>query len=197
MPLNNEGILVGAPEQTKATGAIYMGPVLSTVPADIDAALKAIEDWDPTGYVDQEGVKLTPETSTTDVVDWGLNLVRRILSGFSGKLSWSWLQFGKEEWEAAVGKDHVTVANGKMHIGIGAHLPEKRGCAIKIKDGDRRVLILVGNGQVTNLAEMTFAASDAVKLPVEFSCYDDGSGDCIHIYTDDGAASGAAVLEAA
>ena len=55
-----------------------------------------------------------------------------------------------------------------------------------MKDGDARIVILVPNGQVTQVGEVTFASNAAVGWNVTLSCYPDASGECIYILTDDG-----------
>lgn len=191
MRVNANKIFVGAPDQL-VTGAICYGAVLSTVPETFEDALTAIKNYDACGYVSDEGVTLSPEVSTADINDWSGSVVRKVIEAFSGTLSWSWLEQGLKEWKAALGDDHVdsVAANAthgeQIHVKMGPHLPPNSCFGIRLKDGVRRMLILVPNGQITNITEMTFSAAEAVKVPVELSCYDDGTGDSIHIFTDDG-----------
>lgn len=191
MGVNANKVFVGAPDQS-VTGAISRGPVLETVPSTMAEAMEAIKDFADCGYVSDEGVSLSPEVSTAEIAEWGGSIVRKVVQSFSGTLSWSWLQQGADEWTAALGAEHVHVTAAdadhgeQIHVGLGAHMPDNGCFAIKVKDGERRMLVLVPNGQVTSISEMTFSASEAVKVPVELSCYDDGTGDSVHIFTDDG-----------
>lgn len=191
MAVNANKIFVGAPDQL-VTGAICYGAVLNTVPETFEDALAAIEDYDACGYVSDEGVTLSPEVSTADILDWSGSAVRKVIESFSGTLSWSWIEQGLKEWTAALGEEHVAaVASAadhgeQIHVKMGPHLPDNRCFGIRLKDGVRRMLILIPNGQITNITEMTFSSAEAVKVPVELSCYDDGTGDSIHIFTDDG-----------
>ncbi|MEY8436236.1 hypothetical protein AAK967_00600 [Atopobiaceae bacterium 24-176] len=191
MAVDSNKIYVGAPDQL-VTGAILMGPVMTSVPATFETALAAIEAFTGSGYVSDEGVSLSPEVSTAEIPEWGGSIVRKVVQSFSGTMTWNWIQQGPDEWRAAIGDEHVEVSEAtadhgtQLHIHLGAHLPDNGCFAFKIKDGERRMLILVPNGQVTSISEMTFSASEAVKVPVELSCYDDGTGDSVHIFTDDG-----------
>lgn len=202
MATNASKVFVGAPEQSLVAGAISYGPVLDSVPATMAEALEAVKGFTDCGYVSDEGVSLSPEVSTSDIPEWGGSIVRKVIQSFSGTLTWSWIQQSVAEWTAALGADHVSVEPAdadhgeQLHIRLGAHLPDNSCVAIRLKDGPRRMLILVPNGQMTALSEMTFSASEAVKVPVELSCYDDGTGDSIHIYTDDGARSSGGAPEA-
>jgi hypothetical protein len=58
-----------------------------------------------------------------------------------------------------------------------------------MKDGNARIVVLVPNGQVTEVGEVTFAANAAVGWQVTLSTYPDDSGNCIYIMTDDGVVS--------
>ena len=81
----------------------------------------------------------------------------------------------------------ATSTKGKrMKIAIGASLPEPQAWALRMKDGDARMLVLIPNGQVTSGVEITFVANDAIKLPVTISANDDGTGHSMYIFTDDG-----------
>jgi hypothetical protein len=46
--------------------------------------------------------------------------------------------------------------------------------------------VLIPNGQVTSGVDITFAANEAISLPIEISANDDGTGNSIYIFTDDG-----------
>ena len=55
-----------------------------------------------------------------------------------------------------------------------------------MKDGGARMLVLVPNGQVTTLDEITFNSTDPIGWAITLSCYPDKDGHSIYILTDDG-----------
>jgi hypothetical protein len=55
-----------------------------------------------------------------------------------------------------------------------------------MKDGNARIVIVVPNGQVTEVGEVTFAANEPVGWNVTLSTYPDESGNSIYVMTDDG-----------
>ena len=93
----------------------------------------------------------------------------------------------------AFGENHITTSSASATHGeqvraeLGAHLPEAQSWVFLMKDGDARIVIVVPNGQVTEVGEVTFASNAAVGWNVTLSCYPDSSGECIYIMTDDGA----------
>lgn len=182
-------VLVGLPDQ-QTTGAILSAPLGTKLPEN------AVDALDPafggSGYVSEEGLSLTTDISTKDIKEWGRSTVRKILEQFDGTISWKEISLSYESACNAFGEEHVTKteatgSNGnQLKISIGAHLPEAKSWAFKMKDGDARILVVVPNGQVTGLDSIEFNAGNPISFPLTLSCYDDGTGNSIYIYTDDG-----------
>lgn len=195
MPLNAAKVLVGSPDQQSTTGAIRTGDVLTTIPADFAAAEAAITAMSDSGYVSEDGLELSTDMSTADIREWGRNIVRKMLDSYDGTIGFSLIQSDEASWKQAIGDEFVektaaTREHGEqLHIRMGAHMAPAKSWGFAMKDGDARVIVIVPNGQVTTLDSITFSASEAIALPVTVSCYDDGSGDSIHIYMDDGVVS--------
>lgn len=177
------------------TGAVSYGAVLATVPTTMTAAETATSGFTKSGYVSEDGLELSMDYSTNDVREWNGATVRKLLESFTGEFSFTLLQaFSYEDACIAFGAENVTrtaatlTTGEQLHIAIGAHLPEAHAWCFNMKDGDAAMKVLVPNGQVTSLDSITFVANDVIKLPVTVSCYDDGTGtgDSIHVFTDDG-----------
>ena len=192
MALDAKKVYIGTPEQSATTGAVLRGDVITTIPDDIAEAQTAIAGFSSSGYVSSDGVSLTTELSTNDLKEWKGATVRKLLESFDGTITLSLIQADYEGWCQLLGDENVdrvaadTTHGERLHIKIGAHLALPKAWAFKMKDGDFRMLVLVPNGQVASNIEMTFAASEPIALPLEISCNDDGTGESIHIYTDDG-----------
>ncbi len=189
MPVDNKKVLIGRPDQA-VTGAILSAPVGTALPTDARSALDAA--FRDSGYVSKDGVKLSPDYSTTEITDWSGAVVRRVLESFDGTISWQHIQFDADSMRNAFGDENVVVTPAtathgeQIALKLGSHLPEPRSWVLKMKDGDNLVRIVVPNGQVTDVDEMEFSATAAIPLPVTLSCYPDASGESIYIYTDDG-----------
>ena len=197
MSLNAAKVLVGTADQT-TTGAILNGAIITDDMTDwtFSDAETALEGLTASGYVSEDGLELTPEYSTTDIKEWNGNTVRTILENFNGTLKWSLIQQDYESWVQALGEEYVdqtaatSSAGEQLHIKMGSHLAPAQGWGFKMKDGNTRVIIICPNAQVTTLDAISFKSSEAVALPVTLSCYDDGHGNPIHIFIDDGTPSG-------
>lgn len=191
MALNAAKVLIGTADQS-TTGAIRNGAVLTTVPTTFAEAETALAAMTASGYVSEDGLELTPEYSTTNIPEWNGNTVRTILESFNGTLGWSLIQQDEESWKQAIGDEYVTktaattTSGEQLHIKLGSHLAPAKSWGFALKDGDARIIIIVPNGQITTLDAISFNSSSAVALPVTLSCYDDGTGNPIHIFIDDG-----------
>lgn len=184
-------ILVGTPDQIESTGAIMSAPIGTDLPTsavdDIEAAFVG------SGFISEEGLTLSPSISTADIREWGGSLVRRLKESFDGTLSWSNLETNEASLKMAFGDDAVTATaattthGNQLAVAVSGNLPAVKSWIFKIKDGDSRVLIVVPNGQITELEDISFTSSDAIMYGVTLACYADSEGNSLYIYTDDGA----------
>lgn len=194
MGINANKVFVGLPEQSATTGALSYGAVISTsnLPTTFDEAVTAIANFESSGYISEDGATLTYDRSTTDIIEWAKAKVRRVLDSADATIETTLIQLDATGAKQAFGEDNVTVTAAttthgeQLHIGIGAHMDEPRAWALRVKDGDMRLIALVPSGQVTSGVEITFAATDPISLPITISGNDDGNGDYIHIFVDDG-----------
>ena len=191
---NTKDVRIGVPEQN-VTGAIKNAPVGTTLPSLSDVKVSGVtldQAFVGDEYVSEDGLTLTPSMSTTEIKDWSGSTVRKVLESFDGTLAWTMISTNENSLGVAFGDKYVThneaaADHGEQTmVSLGAHLPEARSWAFLMKDGDARIVILVPNGQVTEVGEVTFAASQAVGWGVTLSCYPDESGESIYIMTDDG-----------
>ncbi len=193
MALDAARVLVGTADQTNATGAIFSAPLGTTVPTSATDTLAAA--FVDSGYVSEDGLTFSPEISTTDINEWNGALVRRIKETFNGTLSWSHLETNLQSLrntfgDAAVTSTAATTTHGnQLAVAISGELPGAKTWVFKLKDGDNRMLIVVPNGQITSIEDVSFTSSDAIMWGVSLSCYPDSTGNSIYIYTDDGQAT--------
>lgn len=191
---NTADVRIGAPEQG-VTGAIKHAPLGTSLPTlssikntgvQLDSAFAGNE------YVSEDGLTLAPNMSTTDIKDWSGATVRKVLEAFDGTLAWTMISTNEEAMKIAFGSKNVTanaasgVHGNQTRTGLGAELPERQSFVFLMKDGDARIVIVVPEGQVTEVSEVTFAANAAVGWGVTLSCYPDSNGKSIYIMTDDG-----------
>lgn len=195
MGVNANNVFVGAPDQA-TTGAILSGPETNTIPDTIDDfVFTGLTD---SGYVNEDGVTITPEDTTESIKDWSGSEVRRILTEFTGTIAWTHLELSAGAARNYFGEDQVevtpaTLTSGtQMKAALGKNVLPTKAWYFKIKDGDKRVVVFVPHGQVTSRGEIPLTATGAITLPVELATYPDDAGQNIYIFTDDGVFSASA-----
>lgn len=191
---NVSDVRVGAPEQS-TTGAIKHAPLGTTLPtlADISASGVNLDSaFAGNEYVSEDGLTLSPSMSTSDIKDWSGAVVRKLLESFDGTLSWTMISTDENALKISFGDDYVTknaatISHGtQLRAALGAHLPDEQSWVFLMKDGDARIVIVVPDGQITEVGDVTFKANEAVGWNVTLSCYPDSAGHSIYIMTDDG-----------
>lgn len=191
MGTSAQNVLSGAPDQL-TTGAILSAALPPTVakPADLFAA--TLTSFDDSGYVSEDGVAMSISKSFATVKDWSGAVVKRILEEFDGTIKYSHLEVSEYALQDTFGEDAVTITAAtpttgtRIQVAIGAaDMPHKQR-VFRMKDGAKRVLIYLPDSQVTELEEITFVKTDAIKLGVTVACYPDSAGKSIYILTDDG-----------
>lgn len=189
MPVESKNVFTGAPDQL-TTGAILRAPLGTALPTDIETALDAA--FKDSGYIGTDGLKLTPSTTTESIKDWNGSTIRDVLAEFAATMAWTYLELSTEALKAYFGDTNVTTTAATVSSGtqqaVKLNAVDLPTCAwaFKIKDGVRKILIVVPQGKVTERGEITFTKTSAVALPVVMSTYPDASGNNVYIYTDDG-----------
>lgn len=192
MGVNSKDVFVGAPDQL-VTGAILTGPETDIIPETIDDfVLTGLND---SGYVGEDGVTITPSESTESIKDWSLKTIRKILTEFDASLAWAHLALDEFSLKNYMGDENVEVTAATATKGtltraaIAGDARPTKAWYFKIKDGNRRALVFVPHGQVTERGEITLLASAAITLPVTLTTYPDAAGKNIYIFLDDGVVS--------
>ena len=192
MGVNSKDVFVGAPDQL-VTGAILTGPETDVIPATIDDFVgTGLAD---SGYVGEEGVTITPTESTESIKDWSLKVIRKILTEFDATIKWSHLALDEFALKNYMGDDNVDITAATPLKGtltraaIAGEMRPVKAWYFKIKDGDRRALVMVPHGQITERGDIALLASSAISLPVTLTTYPDAAGKNIYIFLDDGVVS--------
>lgn len=189
--IDSNNVFTGGPNQTKVVGAVLRAPLGTPLPEAIEDVLDAA--FTSSGYVTEDGLELTPDLSTTDIKDWSGAVVRRLIETFTNTLKWAHLETNEETLSTYLGAANVEVvaaATAEHGLQLKGRLNkdelEHTSLVFRIKDGPRRMLIVVPDGQVSKRDSLKFVATDATKWGVELTTFEDENGDHVLIYTDNG-----------
>lgn len=177
-----------------ASGGVLVAPVGSTLPTDavtaLDAAFKAL------GYASEDGLTEATERSTEKIKAWGGDIVKVVQSEFSVTYAFTLMHAtDADALKVVYGDDNVTTTAASPTAGTlqaiainGEELPHK-SFAFEMKDGANRLRIVVPNGQVTEVGEVTYNDSGVVQYSVTIEAFEDASGNNAYKYLDDGVLS--------
>ena len=195
MPVEVKNIFTGAPDQL-TTGAILSADTGATLPTEAWAAVDAA--FKDSGYINEDGLKIGTNSSSTDIKDWSGNIVRSIMSEYGNQLTWAHMELSEQSLKNFLGDDNVTVTpadatNGtRITARFNADEMPIKSWVFKIKDGARKLLVVVPLGQVSERGEISLTKSEAITLPITLKTYPDASGNHLYWYSDDGVLQGAA-----
>lgn len=186
--VNRNNVFVGAPDNV--TGAILTAPVSTSLPVGANEPPDAA--FVKSGYISEDGLSLSPSSSFTPIRDWSGAKVRQLLTEFDATLTWSHLELNEQTLRTYLGNDNVTVTPATASTGtqlagmFNANEKPVESRVFNIKDGPRKVRLVVPLGQVTESGEISFTRSGAITLPITLETFPDESGNHIYLYTDDG-----------
>ena len=171
-------VLVASP--LTGTGGILAGPLGTTVPTDAttapDSALA------PRGYVGEDGLSMTTNRTTEKIRAWGGDTVRVVQSEHDVTFSWTYLETTAVTAADVYGEDNVTSDTGLTSIKLNSDPLPHKTWVFEMKDGDKRVRVVVPDGQITEIGDTQFVHTAATAHQVTLEAYPDESGSKAYIY---------------
>lgn len=182
MASNN--VLVGAP--ATATGGILAAPAGTTGPVDpttaLDAAFVAL------GLVGEDGVTQTTERNIERIRAWGGDVVRTVTTEHGVTFTFQFLETDSTVMAEVYGADNVdltaaTTSSGSITaVTLKASTLPIKAYVFEMKDGDGRIRISLPAGQITEVGDVTYVHSDAVRYEVTIEALPDVDGVKAYIY---------------
>lgn len=182
---NSMNVTTGKP---KKAGAIYRAPLGTTLPEDattaLDAAFKCL------GYASEDGVTNNNSPETDSVKAWGGDTVLHFQTGKEDTFGFTLLEVMNEDvLKAVYGDANVTVTaadtTNPKQIAVVANADEQEACCwviemIMTNSSIKRIVI--PNGKVTEVGEVTYTDSDAVGYETTVACVPDKDGNTHYEY---------------
>lgn len=187
--VNKNNVFTGGPDQA-VTGAILRSPLGTALPTALADTLDAA--FVASGYIDENGFKLTPDRTLQSIKDWALATIRDALQEFNATMAWAHLETAAASMKNYAGDANVTVTAAdsthgtRIKAALNGVEPAHWSWAIRIKDGSRKMLIIAPDASLTKQEALEFKKAQAVKWGMELKTYPDGNGNYVYIYTDDG-----------
>lgn len=181
-------VLAGKP---LATGGVLVAPLATALPTTAVAAPNVA--FVAAGYIGEDGLTETIGRTTEKVKSWGGDIVRVLQTEMSVTYQFTFLEsVNTTVLETVYGDDNVTVTAGGVSTGTlraieinSAELPHKE-FIFEVKDGLARVRIVVPDGQITEVGDITYSDGEVIGYQVTIEAFADASGNQAYKYIDDG-----------
>lgn len=170
-------VLVGA------EGFVYFAPTGTPLPTS--AADDPNGAFTELGYIEDTGVEEDHAQTYKPVKRWGGQTVRNLLTEQTDTYKMTFLETNPDVLEAYHGPqdDPSTVVKVSVQQG------QRGAWIIDSLDGDNIIRHVIEDGQVSGVDPIKYAADDAVKYGITFTCYPNADGDTALKYTLDAAIS--------
>lgn len=181
-------VVAGKP---KASGGVLNGPLGTTLPTDAttepDAAIKAL------GYISEDGLTESSERTTEKVKAWGGDTVKVLQTEFAATFSFTFIEvLNADVLKAVHGDDNVTTTPATASTGtlqsvkVTGEQLDHDVWIFEVKDGDAKIRIVVPDGQVTTVGEVTYNDGSVIAYEVTVETFKDENGVYYYKYIDDG-----------
>ena len=168
----------------KIGGAVYRAPLGTSLPADASTALAGT--YVAVGYNTEDGVTRSIETDTEVVKAWGGDVVLVLENSRTESFKFSMLDaHSVEALKIYAGDTNVTGSALATGISVVGNNKEKGGHVFvidMIEAGNTLHRIVIPNGVVTNIEDVTYVDNAAVAYGVTITAVADSSGNSSYDY---------------
>lgn len=181
-----KNVLQGKPV---VTGGILRGTTGATLPTD---AAGVTTGFNGLGYVSDEGLAETIGRSTDKIKAWGGDVVKVVQTDFEVTYKFTLYENTADVLKAVYGESSVTTTAAttttgtlqsiKVNKDTLAHSP----WVFDMKDGAAKIRVVVPDGQITEVGDITYNDSGVIGYPVTLEAFADDSGTQAYKYLDNG-----------
>jgi hypothetical protein len=182
---------VGAP---LATGGILVAPSGTTLPVGVSTAATGFTKL---GYVADDGLRPSGERTSTDIYDWGGDLIYSPQENHSTVFQFKLVAaFDADVLSEVFGSSQVTTVGSLTTVVENGEPLDIHPWCFEMRDNNKRVRITVPNGQLTGISEDPFVRNALQAFDCTLTCYKDENGNKAYRYYDDGSSASAPTITA-
>lgn len=167
----------------KTGGAIFYAPTGSTLPTDAVTALDAA--FVSLGYISEDGLSNENSPESDEINAWGGDVVYSYQTSRSDTFSFKMIEaLNPDVLKVVYGSANVTgeLATGLTVKANSDDLDEHAWVVEMVLRGGVVKRVVIPNGKVTEIAEITYADNEAVGYEVTISATPDASGNTHYEY---------------
>lgn len=172
---DNKNVLVGIPD---VSGGLWVSDLVTSTAAlpTADTELETA-GFTPVGFISEDGVTEANERDTDKVKAWGGDTVRILQNEHNITYSFTFLEMGNEDvLKLLFGEDNVTTAAGVTTIKKNAKILDHKTFVIEVLDGDKKIRLVIPDGQITETGERQFSHQEVLQVEVTIEAFNDEDG---------------------
>lgn len=188
MPNTASNVVSGKP---LSTGGVLIAPVGTVLPTTVSAAPNA--SFVSAGYIGEDGVVEGGDRSTEKIKAWGGDTVKIVQTEHSLTYQFTFIEtLNSTVLKTIYGDSNVTTTAATASTGtlqtvkVTSESMAHKEYVFEIKDGLAKIRIVVPDGQVTEVGEITYSDADVIGYQVTIECFPDSSGVKAYKYLDNG-----------
>jgi hypothetical protein len=171
MAADLDAILVGQ------TGKIYDAPLGTVAPTDTTSPWGT--GWIDLGTINEDGLVVGISEDTSDIKAWGGGVVRKLITSSDITFAFTCLESNVEVIRRYY---RNAPTGGKVELRAGVRDP--RAWGFDVVDGDQHLRYVVANGELTERADLTHKADEAIAYAFTVTAYPDDDGLAALLYSD-------------
>lgn len=174
---NTQDVLVGIPD---SSGGLWVGDLITdtTLLPGADDDLEAA-GFVPAGFIGEDGVTEANDRDTDKIKAWGGDTVRVIQNDHTITYSFTFLELGNAEvLKLIYGDENVEVSGDQIQVKKNSQVLPHKTWVIEVFDrgADRKIRLVVPDGQITETGERNFTHSDVISMEVTIEAFVDADG---------------------
>lgn len=173
MAMNTANVTTG---KRRVDGGIYRAPLGTTLPTDASTSLAAA--FKNIGYVAEDGVTNTVSRETTDIKEWGGDVVDSVMTAQTDTFKFKSIEaLNVDLLKTVFGAANVTESSGAITINVKATESDAAIFVIDmIMKNNRLKRIVIPNGKISALGDIVYKANEAVAYELTITAALDSSG---------------------
>lgn len=188
--------LIWAPTRPEDGGVFYRAPLGTTLPTNATSPLNAL--FVDHGWLGEDGIQLSVTRDTTKHHAFGSDLVKTTQDNYEETIQVTLLESDPDVLETVFGKNSVTLGvdgGGNRTIKVNhraAPLP-RSAFVFEFVDGDKVRRLVVQEGQVVNVEDVTYVHDNLLSWTITIDCYKPATGNeeaVVEYITDTGHSAG-------
>ena len=172
---DNKNVLVGIPD---VSGGLWVSDLVSETSAlpKADTELTTA-GFTAVGFISEDGITEANERDTDKVKAWGGDTVRILQNEHTITYSFTFLEMGNPEvLKLLFGEDNIDVSGETTTIKKNAKVLEHKTFVIEVLDGDKKIRLVVPDGQITETGERQFSHNAVLQVEVTIEAFSDVDG---------------------